>query len=592
MRTTAVPNGPRGWLCSVAIALIVATVLPAAAMAEPYWPNEQAMRETPPGAVRETFVYDPGEGNDISREAFVQAPLAGYYEGVGFDANFLTWAPKEKEKDLGTAEWSGCGAEPNPEPCPVGSLHYRAVNADVATGRITVLYWNGAFISTVCGNFNRGAGKGPTPTISGVKYEDLNGNGKRDPGEPGLSGWTIKLRYEGKEVASTTTASDGSYSFHLDADHLPIGAGSYQVEEVLKPGWVASQTPGTVNVPLGAGDTTYGGRDFGNYRPATIAGHKFDDSNVNGQRDLLESGLEDWTIALSNGEQALTNLEGAYSFSVRPGAYTVGEVAQTGWRQTDPGEEGTRTYTVISGQVVENADFGNVCLGGVSVSPIDDSTGEPVPMEVRLEEVSVPGILSNEPSLPRTATGTPTFTELLPGTYRIVAFLPAGIFTTDPDAVPIEGRFAIVKEFSVPECETTLVPLHLFTESTAGKVTGGMKIPLEMAVPGGFATSGFVFKTKLIESSGTLQPKGTLQYNDHVTGLDLHTKLIEAIHIEGELAVIWGQVLVEGSLQQFELRLTDAGQPGTADRFELTLANGYEAGQGETLSGGNIKIHT
>jgi len=436
----------------------------------------------------------------------------------------------------------------------------------------------------VCGNFTKGGGPGPIPTISGVKYEDLNANGKRDPKDPGLAGWTIKLRYEGEVVASTTTDANGSYSFKLDIKKFPsIGAGSYKVEEVQKSGWFASQTPGSITVPLGAEDKNFSGQDFGNYRPAKIEGHKFDDSNVNGVWDPLENGLSKWKISLSSEEEKFTDPEGAYSFSVRPGTYTVGEQLQEGWRQTDPGGEGTREYTLISGQEIENADFGNVCLGDVSVEPVDDSTGEPVPMEVRLEEIEVPGILDNEPSLPRTMTGTPTFDELLPGTYRVVAFLPDGVFTTDLDAVPVEGRFAIVKVITVKECETTGVPIHLFTASTPGKVTGGVKID----VPEGFATSGFVFMTREVG------PWGMLQYNDHALGLNLHARIIEAIHIEdeGEVAFIWGKVQVGESLERFRLRLVDAGEPGFDDRYELTLANGYATGQGETIVGGNVQIH-
>lgn len=570
----------RPWL-GVALVVLAAAAMalptPAAAVS---WSDEGAMRNTPPGPGRDTFIYDPGQGNNIARGAFVQSPLYGYYQARGFNANFLNWAPV-RQLDLGAAQWSGCVGEPHPQPCPVGSFHFNTVGAALANSTITVLYWKGDFISVVCGNFSSGGGAEPIPRITGTKYEDLNGDGDRDAGEPGLGGWTIRLRYEGKVVDSTTTASNGSYSFQLDAEALPIGAGKFAVEEVLKPGWVAEETPGAINVPLGAEDTVYSGRDFGNFRPATISGVKFDDSNVNGERDPLEIGLPEWAIPLSNGEQRQTDATGAFSFSVRPGTYTVSELLKSGWRQTTPGGKGTRTYTVMSGQVVEGADFGNVCLGSLAVSPVDDSTGEPVPMEVRLEEVSVPGILANEPSLPRTLTGTPTFGDLLPGTYRVVAFLPDGVFTTDPDAVPVEGRFAIVKEVVVNECEAAVTPLSLFTQSTPGKVTGGAKF----AVPGGFATSGFEFMTRRGE------PRGTLQFEDHASGLKLHTSTIEAIHVDGEVAIVWGEVTVDGSPQRFRLRLVDADEPGTEDRYELTLADGYEAGQGQTLAGGNVQIH-
>jgi SdrD B-like domain len=572
----------RLWFCAVAMLCAVAMALPASAAA---WANEDAMRNDTNEANRDTFIYDPGLGKFISRGEFVSS-LKGYYVGKGFDANFLNWAQEDK-LDLGSALWAGCHVGKHTGPCP-SAIEFGPVDGDVETGVVTVLHSKASagFIATVCGNYSKASGTATPPKVTGVKYEDLNANGKRDSGDPGLGGWTIRLRQGGKVVDTTTTASNGSYSFTLDANKLDISAGAFQVEEVLKEDWFASETPSSFNVPFGAEDKTFSGKDFGNYRLAEIAGHKYDDSNVNGERDGEEVGLAKWTIPLSNGEEKTTDSEGGYAFSVRPGTYTVSEQLQEGWRQTDPGGKGAHSYTVISGQVVDDADFGNVCLGSVSVSPVDDDTGKPVPMETRLEEVSVPGILNNEPSLPRTVTDAlPEFDELLPGEYRVVSFLPEGVFTTDPDVQPVEGRFAIVKEVTVLECEETDVPLHLVLRSTPGKVTGGIKIER----PDGFATGGFVFMTEPREPRG---PRGMLQFNDHVPDeLILHTRIIEAIVVEGDVAHIWGKVEFDGALERFHLILEDAGEPGVNDRFELTLANGYEAGQGETLIGGNVQIH-
>lgn len=574
-------------LCAVAMLCAITMALPASAAAAT-WSTETAMKNETSESLRNTFIYDPGEGKEISRAAFIGPTLKGYYEGRGFDANFLNWADDGTLK-LPSRTWSGCLAGSHAgKPCP-GTIHLHTVSEGVGTGEITVLHSKASagFIATVCGNYSPEGATATPPKVTGVKYEDLNANGKQDSGDPGLGGWTIRLKQGGKVVDSTTTASNGSYSFTLDATKLEISAGTFQVEEVLKGDWLASQTPGSFNVGFGSEGETFSDKDFGNYRPAEIAGHKFDDSNVDGEWDGEEVGLAKWTIPLSNGEEEATDSEGGYAFSVRPGTYTVSEELQEGWRQTDPGGKGTRTYTVISGQVVDDADFGNVCLGSVSVSPVDDDTGEPVPMETRLEEVSVPGILSNEPSLPRTMTeDLTTFDELLPGEYRVVAFLPEGVFTTDPDVQPVEGRFAIVKEVTVPECEETDVPLHLVLKSTPGKVTGGIKIER----PDGFATGGFVFMTEPLEPQ---DPRGVLQFNEHRQEEEtvLHTKIIEALIIEGDVAHVWGKVEFEGALERFHLILEDAGEPGTDDRFELTLANGYEAGQGETLIGGNVQIH-
>lgn len=594
-----VASGPlglrRAWVLACLV-FVAAAALPASAQAAFPWFNQAAMQHETSSELRDTFIVRPAVGATISRQTFLSQPYIGLYQSHGFDRNFFTWAPDTSVGDgyISGRTWTACkGAHVavpgGPSHCADGAVKLGSeaatIRSSVETGPLSGLKWGDAFVSQVCGNWSpaNGADKpSPMPVIRGVKYEDLNANGNREAGEPGLGGWKIQLFYNGKHVKTTTTATGGSYSFALDAESMPIGGGTYTLKEVVKSGWHQSEAPGSVKVGYGAGAPTFAGRDFGNWRPATISGHKFSDPNVDGLWGSSEPALSSWEINLSNGDQQLTGTDGSYSFSVRPGTYTIGETLQKGWRQTAPGGSGTFAHTVISGQVVEGSDFGNVCLGAVAVEPVDDSTGLPLEMEVRLEEVEVPGILENEPPLPRTMTGTPTFDELLPGTYRVVAFLPDGVFTTDPDTAVVEKRFAIVKEVTVGACATTAVPLHLFTESTPGKVTGGH---IQLPVDGGFGNSGFEFMTR----AG--QPRGTLQYQDRVVGLRLHTSTIEAIHIAGDTAWVWGKAEVEGTPQRFLLRLVDAGEPGTEDRFELTLATGYEAGHGGPISGGNIQIH-
>ncbi len=100
------------------------------------------------------------------------------------------------------------------------------------------------------GNFFQGI-------ITGIKYEDCNGNGQQDDNEEfdrfvsenqydeeedntcreaGLSGWTIylDLDHDGTwddDEPSQVTDEDGSYSF------TGLSAGNYSVREVLKEGW-------------------------------------------------------------------------------------------------------------------------------------------------------------------------------------------------------------------------------------------------------------------------------------------------------------------------------------------------------------------
>ena len=175
-------------------------------------------------------------------------------------------------------------------------------------------------------------------TISGQAYDDLNGNGTEEPGEPGLKDWTIDLfDVHGDLIATTTTDANGDYNF---AD---LGPGSYTVEEELQPGWIQTQPapPGTYTVSAASGQNAPG-LDFGDYQLVTYSGTVYDDLNGNGSLDPGDPGLQGWTVELldSNGNVLATTTsaaDGSYSFSdLTYGVYTIEEIAQSGWYQTEP----------------------------------------------------------------------------------------------------------------------------------------------------------------------------------------------------------------------------------------------------------------
>jgi hypothetical protein len=170
-----------------------------------------------------------------------------------------------------------------------------------ATGTYTVELESG-----VSGPTNIDFGNYRTTGFSGMKFEDLNGNGAKDSGELGLSSWIIKLVKEGKEVASTETGSGGAYSF------TGIAPGSYTVEEVAQTGWTQSYpATGTHPVTLVSGETGPTNVDFGNYRSTDLSGMKFDDINGNGAKDSGEPGLSGWTIKLMNGATEVASTQTA-----------------------------------------------------------------------------------------------------------------------------------------------------------------------------------------------------------------------------------------------------------------------------------------
>ena len=100
----------------------------------------------------------------------------------------------------------------------------------------------------------------PQGTLSGHIYEDLNGNGIQEIGEPGLSGVDVVITDSQGAEQTVTTDANGDYSATLaagdatvDVDDATLPVGSSQSE---------GTDPTTVTVP--AGGT---GRDIDGYEP-------------------------------------------------------------------------------------------------------------------------------------------------------------------------------------------------------------------------------------------------------------------------------------------------------------------------------------
>ena len=223
-------------------------------------------------------------------------------------------------------------------------------------------------------------------SISGMKYNDLNGNGAND-GEPGMEGWKITLSgttQDGEAVQKNlTTAKDGSYRFEA---LLP---GTYTITEAEQSGWVRTTSQeGSYSVVLMNTDVT--GKDFGSCGSWSISGASFNDLNGNGVRDGDEIALCNWNIQLAKDgniiNATITGQDGSYAFkNLAPGKYTVSEVAQEGWTQTLPPE----SYSIdLLDEDVVGKDFGN--KGNLSITGIKfyDANGNGVQDE-------------DEPGLPR-----------------------------------------------------------------------------------------------------------------------------------------------------------------------------------------------
>lgn len=108
-------------------------------------------------------------------------------------------------------------------------------------------------------------------SISGMKFNDVNGNGVKDPGEAGIAGWIINLTNQSGGVISIKTNAAGNYIF----SNLPDG--NYVVSEKIKPGYLQTapglSSDGSATIPvLIALGNNIAGQDFGNLKKGLILG--------------------------------------------------------------------------------------------------------------------------------------------------------------------------------------------------------------------------------------------------------------------------------------------------------------------------------
>lgn len=244
---------------------------------------------------------------------------------------------------------------------------------DIASGAVLLTVDTGKGANNLFGLTVFGEQTNALGSISGTKFSDLNGNGIRDAGEPGLAGWTIVLTKPDTTTVSTVTDSNGDYALGS------LFIGTYTVSEVMQAGWLqTAPAGGTYTFAINAGDHL-SGADFGNFQFGTISGMKFNDINGNGMKDAGEPGLAGWTIVLTKPDgttmTTTTDASGNYTFmNLGPGAYTVAEMLMPGWVQTAP-PSGTYSVTITSGAAVLKQDFGNffdiptaACVKGVNPS--------------------------------------------------------------------------------------------------------------------------------------------------------------------------------------------------------------------------------
>ena len=305
------------------------------------------------------------------------------------------------------------------------------------------------------GNFNVAS----LGSIQGTIWNDVNADGVRAAGDPGLGGWTVflDLNLDGVPNAGELTAltdAGGAYSFPS------VVVGNYRVSEVLQDGW--NPSPGhPINVDVTVVNEGTARTDFANFTPTlgSISGKVWNDLNGDGILSA-EPGLSGWTVFIDQNSDgianvgepsAVTDASGVYKLlDVAVGSSVVREIPPVGWTPTAPGT-GMQLVVVHNATDVSGVNFGNKQRTDGAISGIvyfdanhsaarDAGESTLAGITVYLDTNNNGALDPSEPSAVSSAdlfytpavdeTGTYSFSHLPTGTYHVREIIPAVLSST------------------------------------------------------------------------------------------------------------------------------------------------------------------
>ncbi|MEI6179162.1 MAG: SdrD B-like domain-containing protein, partial [Chloroflexales bacterium] len=350
-------------------------------------------------------------------------------------------------------------------------------------------------------------------SVGDFVWHDQNGDGIQDSGEPGIGGATVELYTSGGTLISTTTTltPTGFYSF------TNVVPGDYYVQFAMPTGYDAvsprnavittttdsdvytdSLRTATTSLSSGENDPSW---DMGVYRYASLGDFVWEDQNGDGVQDATEPGVagvtvELWRDGASAALSSTTTLAtGYYTFThLDPGAYyvrfaptapytltyaniTASEVVSaTDTNDSDALQStGVTSVTVlVSGESDPTWDAGLYRPASIGDLVWNDADGDGIQNggETGFDVVTVTvrllgagrdrifGTLDDTSVLSSTdATGTYSFTNLVPGLYQVEFTRPTGYAFTKGDQVGTDATDSDLPEGVAATATTTVTAL-------------------------------------------------------------------------------------------------------------------------------------
>ncbi|XRH75143.1 MAG: SdrD B-like domain-containing protein [Candidatus Methanosuratincola verstraetei] len=280
----------------------------------------------------------------------------------------------------------------------------------------------------------------PTYVVSGIVFNDTDGDGVLEEGDLGLQGWSVWL-YNGTYNSTatpwkkSTTLETGEFYFS------GVPNGTYTVLAILQPGWT-NTTARYCTVTVAGGHSSeirFGASAVATAQYYSISGYVYNDTDRNGAKEFYDPGLSGWELFLLDYDgfpigYNTTVAGGSYQFASLPeGVYTVFVRILQGYSNSTPS---VRAAT-LSGGPVEDLNFGVYPLNASPVQPRFNLSGRVLqsPQMTPISGFTVwlyagdrsEGLTIDDFPIVRTttnSTGHYLFTNLTPGTYTAIAVIP------------------------------------------------------------------------------------------------------------------------------------------------------------------------
>ena len=353
-------------------------------------------------------------------------------------------------------------------------------------------------------------------SLTGSVYADINGNGSRDVGEPGLGNVTVVLSAgSGEFVAQTaTTAADGTYSF----GNVPAGKSSVAVLPAPGTSAVGSAT-GVVTVA--PADASVAGPAIGLRTSGRASGVVFTDLNGNGKQDASEPGYAGATVSLD------LNVDGTTEFTATStdgtGAFAFNNLPDGVHKLTVATPLNSKVTTVSSSLIsITNGSVATPML--IGVQPTSAVTGRVVlgGSTSGLANIAVGLDTNGDGHADLTATtddqGQYVFTNVPVGTLQVLVTAPPGTRFSTPDgtnklavsvASPAPGGAAITTAPDVAVSYTGAVVGSLFLDANGN----GVRDSNERNVNPGTVQVDLNGTGKLIAVATVAQPDGGFRFD-------------------------------------------------------------------------------